>query len=703
MQLAANQIIHYNSTGTEYRILWITPQNDICYRILLDKKGNIPEKAEVNSIEQSLSAGECRLTELPEGPFTAPYSDDPGAAEKRDSRWNLIKDCVQSEPDIYDPRKRAEMLKGLEEKSGVSVTNLYKYLGKYWKLGKTPNALLGDYHATGRNRKDNGTGYKNLGRPRTEGAPGKDLQPEDHRNFSDAVRRYYLNEKKSTFQSVYERLLRDHYSRKEISDSGETVIRLFSPDQIPSITQFRYWYKKNRDIVLETKKREGENHYNLNGRAVTGRTECRLTGPGSAYQIDATIADIYLVSSKERSSIVGRPTMYFVMDAFSHLVTGMHITLEHPSWEAAGIALQNAAENKQEFCKRFGVDIAFEEWPCMHLPTALIADRGEIESHAADCLASELGIRIENMPPYRGDLKGIIEQHFRLINLDMTDLIPGKVKKDFGTRGAKDYRLDAVLDIRQFTRIIIRCVLFYNNSHYMKDYRKQPRMRELGVRSVPLELWNYGMRYCSGALRTMPLEQVRHALLPKGSASITEKGIRFRGLYYTCTQAQDLNWFETARMEGRKTVTAAYDPRDTEMIYLKDDHGHDIECYLTDSHRASGGQTFSEHQADLEKDRNEAKKYEVAELEGAANLNAFIDSEVDTAKKAAPSLDGISKSERLKAISENRKKERQQNQTGMAGQESPPKDMTGSSGSAEFLTPVERMLYEMAARKNGEE
>ncbi len=71
------------------------------------------------------------------------------------------------------------------------------------------------------------------------------------------------------------------------------------------------------------------------------------------------------------------------------------------------------------------MDIPFEEWPCMHLPTALVADRGEIESHAADCLARELGIRIENTPPYRGDLKGIIEQHFRLINLDMTDLIPG--------------------------------------------------------------------------------------------------------------------------------------------------------------------------------------------------------------------------------------------------------------------------------------
>ena len=97
----------------------------------------------------------------------------------------------------------------------------------------------------------------------------------------------------------------------------------------------------------------------------------------------------------------------------------------------------------------------------MQLPSALIADRGEMEGRAADVLVSGLGIRIENTPPYRGDLKGVIEQHFRVINLEMSDLLPGKVKKDFGERGSRDYRLDAKLDIRQFTRIIIKCVLFH--------------------------------------------------------------------------------------------------------------------------------------------------------------------------------------------------------------------------------------------------
>ena len=48
----------------------------------------------------------------------------------------------------------------------------------------------------------------------------------------------------------------------------------------------------------------------------------------------------------------------------------------------------------------------------MHAPSVILADRGEMESRTADLLCKHLGIAVENAPPYRGDLKGIIEKHF---------------------------------------------------------------------------------------------------------------------------------------------------------------------------------------------------------------------------------------------------------------------------------------------------
>ncbi len=55
-----------------------------------------------------------------------------------------------------------------------------------------------------------------------------------------------------------------------------------------------------------------------------------MAGPGSRYEIDATIADVYLLSA-DRQRVIGRPTLYVVVDVFSRMVAGFYIGLEtHP-------------------------------------------------------------------------------------------------------------------------------------------------------------------------------------------------------------------------------------------------------------------------------------------------------------------------------------------------------------------------------------
>lgn len=124
-------------------------------------------------------------------------------------------------------------------------------------------------------------------------------------------------------------------------------------------------------------------------------------GSGSQYQIDATVGGIYLVSRFDRSNIIGRPVMYFVIGAFSRMVAGMYVGLEGSSWVGAMMAIANAASDKTAYCREYGINITEEEWPCHHIPSAILGDRGEMESRNADNLVSMLGIRIENTPPYR--------------------------------------------------------------------------------------------------------------------------------------------------------------------------------------------------------------------------------------------------------------------------------------------------------------
>lgn len=654
-QIRANQVVRRKSDSREFRILWVSDDTSLAYWIPLARKGNTPEKFNPETLGKDLRAGAFEFA----ADSWYPMADEETISSKwkarRDRAWEMIRGIVHREPDIYERNKRTELLKEVSHTHDISFNNLYGYLGKYWKRGMVPNALLPDYGNVGKSRDVFKESSKKSGRPKREGAPGKKLAPEDVQHFSAGIRKYYLTGDRHSLKDAYEYMIRDWYTIKKENSEPE----LLPPDELPSFSQFSYWYHKNRDILQEVRKREGDRAYNLNHRGLAGKTESLVYGPGAVSQIDATVADIYLVSQQDREMIVGRPTMYFVMDAASHIVTGMYITLKSPSWESAAMAVRNGAQDKVSFCARYGISITEEEWPCHHLPQSLIADRGEVESKKADVLANSLGIQIVNTPPYRGDLKGIIEQHFRLINLDIPDSTPGKVQPDFGKRGGKDYRLEAVLDIHQFTAIIIRCVLHYNNHHYMKGFQKTMQMRQLGIRPVPLELWNYGIRYQSGGLRTTNEAVMNYALLPCGTASITERGIYFRQMYYTCKEAEEENWFALARTKGAEKISVSYDPNDMDILYFRPDSERDpVCCHLAEHNRMYRGLTEAETARLMDADAREAAAFTTEELGSSVKLKSFISGQVEKAsrqKQLAPSK--TSKAEKLSSIEDNRRRE----------------------------------------------
>lgn len=657
--ICINQIFYDQEEDEQYRILWISPEAEFVYWIGLKSSSRIPKKVETAILTDYLEGG--RLIEYEES-FSYPKELTSQEKEQRDRIWKMMEKALLDEPGIYDRRGRRGHLERIEKETGIKKQNLYAYLARYWKGGKTPNAFIPKYKKRGaRGRQRVGT-EKRLGRPsHTESAFGKVLDENDFHNFEKAIKKYYLTRKELSFQATYEKMLSDSYS-VAVKDNGDAEHwHLLPQGKVPSIRQFRYWYQKNRDLRTEIQKRKGDAKYELSSRSVLGKSDYGQMGPGSKYQIDATVGDIYLVSQFDRSNIIGRPVMYFVIDVFSRMVTGMYIGLEGPSWVGAMMAIANAASDKVVYCREYGISIAKEEWPCYHIPAVILGDRGEMESKNADSLVSMLGIRIENAPPYRADLKGIIEQHFRTINSNATVFLPGRVKPDLAERGGKDYRLDAKLDIRQFTAIIIKCVLYYNNSHYMEFFEKSSRMMEAGVESVPLKLWNWGCRCCPGSLRVFPEEKVKLALMPTENASVTGKGVRFKGLYYSSQEMVDGLWFEKARSKGSYRLKVSYDPRDMKKIYAWDQESEiPFPCYLLDWEKKYTGKQLGEVQYEQEKEKWEKKRHQAQETEAKINLGREIDSIIKDAEKLSSTQENRPKSERLAGIRENRKEEREQ-------------------------------------------
>ena len=657
--ICINQIFYDREEDEQYRILWISPKAEFVYWIGLKSSSRIPKKVETAILTSYLEGG--RLIEYEES-FSYPKELTSQEKEQRDRIWKMMEKALLDEPGIYDRRGRRRHLERIEKETGIKKQNLYAYLARYWKGGKTPNAFIPEYKKRGaRGRQRVGT-KRRLGRPsHAESAFGKVLDENDFHNFEKAIKKYYLTRKELSFQATYEKMLSDSYS-VAIKDNGDAEHwHLLPPGKVPSIRQFRYWYQKNRDLRTEIQKRKGDAKYELSSRSVLRKSDYGQMGPGSKYQIDATVGDIYLVSQFDRSNIIGRPVMYFVIDVFSRMVTGMYIGLEGPSWIGAMMAIANAASDKVAYCREYGIGIAEEEWPCHHIPAVILGDRGEMESKNADNLVSMLGVRIENAPPYRADLKGIIEQHFRTINSNATVFLPGRVKPDMAERGGKDYRLDAKLDVRQFTAIIIKCVLYYNNSHYMESFEKNSRMMETGVESVPLKLWNWGCRCCPGSLRLFPEEKVKLALMPTENASVTGKGVRFKGLYYSSQEMVDGLWFEKARSKGSYRLKVSYDPRDMGKIYAWDQESEiPLPCYLLDWEKKYTGKQLGEVQYEQEKEKREKKRHQAQETEAKINLGREIDSIIKDAEKLSSAQENRPKSERLAGIRGNRKEEREQ-------------------------------------------
>src|SRR5699024_11607761 len=97
-----------------------------------------------------------------------------------------------------------------------------------------------------------------------------------------------------------------------------------------------------------------------------------------------------------------------------------------------------------------------------HLPEIIIADRGEFEGYSVDNLINNLNIKIENTTAYRGDLNGIVERKFRTFNGKLKQKVPGAIQKEYREREDQDYRLNATLNLKEITCLILIIALHYN-------------------------------------------------------------------------------------------------------------------------------------------------------------------------------------------------------------------------------------------------
>ncbi len=647
----------YSLESQRIRVLWSNMQ--IVFWIDIDDDKALTKLAPKSELEHLMAKGSLKVIDDPHISL-ALNSPLPGslAEQVQDKAWNAIKGIVIREPDIYHRKTRGPLFNKVLEASGATKQTLYRWLRRYWQFGLCRNALSGRFDNCGGAGKTKAAGDKKRGAPRTR-SPGTGINVDEQIRliFRVAIEKCLLHEGKYEFDYAYNQVLIAYGVPKPCKP--EDIL------EVPTERQFRYFYEKEYSPIEITRKREGEINYLKDFRPVLGTSTAEVAGPGSRYQIDATIADVYLVSERDREEIVGRPTVYFVVDVFSRAIVGLYVGLENPSWVSAMEALINAACDKVAYCKSFGIDITDDLWPTVGLSEALIGDRGEMLGRHVEVMSKAFNINIENTPPYRADWKGIVERFFRTSQTKMKPFVEGYVTKNpIGKkRHGKDYRQDGIHTLKEFIQMIIRIVLFYNNEHIVSTYDPDQDVPPT-LPHNPLTLWNWGIEYRTGRLRRPAEDLVRVNLFPHSKATITEHGLRLFGCYFSCKAAIGWGWFE-GNYKGSKIVTVAYDFYSVNTIYIRpnDTFSDYIEAELTERSREYRDLTIWEvwNRNDVKADTTAISK--LKKRAGSVNLVNELEAIAKQSRDHQPAVKKKTKLERVRGIKDNKKAERQYERT----------------------------------------
>jgi hypothetical protein len=313
--------------------------------------------------------------------------------------------------------------------------------------------------------------------------------------------------------------------------------------------------------------RTTKGHFLRSLRRLVARNWQGVSGPGHTWAIDSTIGDIYLRSSINRAWIIGRPVVYIVVDVWSTAVVGFYVCLRGPSWDTAKVALFSSAAPGELLGEFWGYQPVLSLYPAPTMCAALLCDRGEYLSHAAKITGAKLIPCLSYTPPYRPDLKGLVEVLHRIAKDDQYFFVPGAIdqrRAEFELR--KIDPEESVLTVPEYVAYLHTAFTKYNLTAPRQD-RIDAHMNGAGVFPSPAGLWRYGHEKGIGVRRNLPVDKLITDLLPAETARVTRRGIRWAGKDFRSDVVDKQQWTALARNFGGWDIEASYFPGSVSRIW----------------------------------------------------------------------------------------------------------------------------------------
>jgi len=429
---------------------------------------------------------------------------------------------------VADNRMRSRLICSAAEEHGVSKQTIRGYLCLY--------LIYMDVTALAPKRREDD-------RVLTQG----------EKNIRWALNKFFYTTKKQSLMTAYTMMLKEKYC-----DALGVLA-----EEYPSYYQFRYFYRKTRNLQNFYISRDGLKNYQRNNRPLTGEGVQEFAPAVGVGMFDATVCDIYLVN--DTGSLVGRPILTACIDAYSGLCCGYSLSWEGGVYSLRGLML-NIISDKVSWCSRFGISIHREGWDCDMLPATFITDMGsEYTSENFEQIA-ELGVKVVNLPSYRPELKGLIEKFFDLVQESYKKHLKGKgvVEPDYQERGAHDYRKDACLTMADFEKIILHCIIYYNSRRIVESFPYTENMIAAQVKPYASQIWNWGKSQIGANLIEIGKRELMLTLLPRTTGKFSRSGLKVNKLRYHCEGY-------TEQYLSGGDVTVAYNPENVTSVWVLED------------------------------------------------------------------------------------------------------------------------------------
>lgn len=434
----------------------------------------------------------------------------------------------------------------------------------------------------------------------------------DERNMRWALNKFFYTTRKNSLRTAYMLMLKEKYC-----DAAGMLL-----SEYPSFYQFRYYYRKNKNLQNYYISRDGLKSYQRGHRPLLGDGVQEFAPNVGVGMLDATVCDIYLVD--DAGNLVGRPILTACVDAYSSLCCGYSLSWEGGVYSLRGLML-NVITDKVALCRKYGIVIQKEQWDCDRLPAVLVTDMGsEYKSETFGQIA-ELGVRVVNLPPYRPELKGTVEKFFDLLQDCYKPFLKGKgiIEPDYRQRGAHDYRKDACLTMADFEKIVLHCIIHYNSKRMIENFPYTDAMIQAKIKPFASCIWKWGKNQPGAVFIDTDRDSLTLTLLPRTTGRFSRNGLKVNQMRYK-------NADYTEKYLSGGTVTVAYNPEDVSFVWMLE-QGKYVRFELIE--RRFKGMDIAEAQTVQQGQKGLVKAAAGVSMQAEIELAAYIETVAATAIK----------------------------------------------------------------------